>query len=271
MVLDYSSLKVTRERRCQAGDWLEGMCYLAGKLYTVEGWRLNSGSFRRTLAVYSLHNCDDVTLLDTLDLDGYAEEPRINRETGLVYVPCQSSGVWVIRYDGRKLVLVNKLVGVRNARSLAVASIDKLYVCDWESCAVCLLDIPNDKISARIQEPITVSGQMPYSLAVLGDAILVWYGDTKTLVLYRHGVLSTGTVVPRPKGLRSVWGLTTDYYSNFLLADDDSRTIFVVDLHGNMTHAIPVPGDKEPWDCTVVDRELWVGCLHGNILAMAAQ
>ncbi len=47
--------------------------------------------------------------------------------------------------------------------------------------------------------------------------------------------------------------------------------MYVLDISGNHTHAIPIPGDRVPWDCTVVGGQLWVGCINGDIIVMSSQ
>ncbi len=96
------------------------------------------------------------------------------------------------------------------------------------------------------------------------------YGDDD-LVTYQHGVPTYGKVLPRPQGLRSVTALTTDNHSSFLLVDDDSHIVYVLDISDNLIYTIPIPGDRWPQDCTVVGGQLWVGCYNGNIIVMSSQ
>ena len=245
------------------------MCYYSGRLYTVEE-RKEGGP--HTLAVYSITDQDTVTLLHALDLHmhGSPQSPRVDHRSGWVYIPCKSSGVYVVRYDGSKLVLVAMLKCVRQAESLAVVSTNTLYVCDRDSKTVWLVDVAQDRIIARLQPPGEVIGVDLYNIAVLGDTVLVEYGGP-TLVLYRHGVPTPGKLVPKPQGLDSVWGLITDHHSSFLVTDYWSSTVSILNISGNLTHTIPTPGNREPVDCTVVGRQLWVGCFNGNIIAMSSQ
>ncbi len=264
---------MTREHRIQGGDKVYGMCYHSGRLYTVEE-RWEDGSDRHRLAVYSVTDQDTVTLLDTLDLEGYASHPRVDRQSGRVYIPCEDHGVCVVRYDGSKLVPVTTLRCVGEAgrlHGLAVVSTDTLYVCDMDSRTVCLIDVSQDRVTHRLQRPWEVRGktlQIMQIIAVLGDTVLVGY--TSNLVIYRHGVPTPRKVIPRPQGLRNVLGLTTDHHSSFLLCDG-SMYVYVLDISGNLTHTIPIPGYRKPQDCTVVGEQLWVGCSNGDIIVMSSQ
>ncbi len=242
------------------------MCYDNWRLYTVEE-RKEDESYR--LAVYSVTDQDTVTLLHTLDLEGDAWDPRVDRQSGQVYIPCQSRGVCVVSYDGSKLVPVTTLRCVGRADSLAVVSTNTLYVCDRVSGTVYLVDVTQDRVTATLQPPQEVRGKEPHYIAVLGDTILVGYGYN--LVIYRHGVPTPGKLIPRPQGLESVTGLTTDHHSSFLASDAESDTVYVLDVGGNLTHTIPIPGDRKPGDCTVVGGQLWVGCWNGHIIVMSSQ
>ncbi len=268
--VDYGSLKVTREHRIQAGDRVVGMCYHSGRLYTVE----RPGEDRSCrLAVYSVTGQDTVTLLDTLDLEGDADDLRADHQNGQVYIPCTSSGVCVVRYDGSKLVPVTTLRCVRYAHSLAVVSADTLYVCDWNSKTVCLVDVTQDRVTARLQPPQEVRDEGPHKIAVLGDTILVRYGRTDNLVMviYRHGVSTSGKLISRLQGLQTVNALPTDHHSSFLLCDMYSKSVYVLDISGNLTHTVPIPGDMEVYDCTVVGGQLWVGGNTRDIIVMSSQ
>ena len=253
----------------QAGDWVLGMCYHSGRLYTVE--RHGKDRSAVTLAVYGVSDQETVTLLDTLDLEGLARDPRVDRQSGRVYIPCLDLGVCVVRYDGSKLLPDTTLRCVGDADSLAVVSTDTLYVGDRVSYTVCLVDVTQDRVTARLQPPREVSGETVYRIAVLGDTVLVVYKFSNNLVIYRHGVPTPGKVIPRPQGLENVNALTTDHHSSFLLCDDESRSVYVLDISGNHTHTILMPGDGTPWDCTVVGGQLWVGSNTRDIIVMSSQ
>ncbi len=224
------------------------------------------------MAVYTVTDQDTVTLMGILDLEGtYIWQPRVDLQSGLVYIPCGSNGVSVVKYDGSKLVSVTTLRCVAKAVSLAVVSPDSLYVCDGDSETICLVDVTQDKVTARLQAPQGVVRGSPCHIAVLGDTILVAYGG-EDLVLYRHGVPTLGQLLPRPQGLVFVHGLTTDHHSNFLLMDRSINTVNVLDISGNLTHTIPISGYRAPWDCTVVEDQLWLACdYNGDIIVMSSQ
>ncbi len=263
MPVEYGGLKVAREHRIQAGDEIVGMCHYRGRLYTIE-FRREAWSYR--LAVYSVNDKDTVTLLDVLDMLGDAREPRIDRRSGQVYVPCETRGVSIVRYDGSKLVPVTSLRCVGKVASLAVIPCTStLYVSDRENYAVSIVDVDQDRVTKIVHGLKEVRGDSPNHIAVLGDTVLLVYED-EHLVIYQHNVPSSGKVIPWPQGLRSVWSLTTDDHFSFLLTCSDSHTIYVLDFAGNLTHTIPIPGDREPRACTVMGGQLWVGCDNGDIV-----
>ncbi len=261
--VDYSNLKVTQEHRIQAEGHLRGMCYFRGRLYIVERYR--------RLAVYSVTNQNTVTLLDTLDLNA-AGHPRVDHQSGRVYIPCEGRGVCVVRYDGSKLVLVTTLRCVEVANALAIVSPDTLYVGDWQHCTVFLVDVTKDRVRDRLQIPQRIARHSLMYLAFLGDTVLLnFYRDGKlVLCTYRHSVPTPCKVLHSPDKLQYVSGLTTDHQSSFLATDGTTRTVYVLGVSGSLTHTIPVPGDREPWDCTVVEGQLWVGCNKG-VIVMSSQ
>ncbi len=199
-----------------------------------------------------------VTLLDILDLDMLerdASYPRVDHQSGWVYIPCMSS-VCVVWYDGSKLVPVTTLRCVRYPVRLAVVSRDTLYVSDRYSRTVCLVDVTQDRVTARLHPPPEVMYQRPNNIAVLEETVLVEYYGGK-LVIYRHGGPTPGTVIPWPQGLNYVSGLTSDH-SSFLLCDNVSRSVYVLDVSGTHTHTISMSDNRRPLDCTVVGGQLWV-------------
>ncbi len=242
------------------------MCYFSGRLYTTER-RDDASDIEHRLAVYSVTDQDTVTLLDTLDLEESSMPPRVDQQSGRVYISCKPKGIYVVRYDGSKLVPITTLRCVEKARALAVVSPDSLYVCDYGSHTLCLVDVTHDRVTTRLQNP---NHSSPYHIAVLGDMVLAWYvnGD---LVLHRHGVSTPGKLLLKPQGLPEILSLTTDHHSSFLLVDGDSNILLVLDISGNLTHTISIPGDRDPWDCIVVGGQLWVGCANGDIIVMSSQ
>ncbi len=218
--------------------------------------------------MYSVTAEDTVTLLDTLDMEGYGREFCVDRQSGQVYISSDASGVHLVRYDGSKLVPLTTLKCVRKAVSLAMVTSDNLYVCDWVTKTVCRVDVTQDRVTARLQTPPEVANELPSQIAVLGDTVLVVYVDL-SLVIYHHSVHTPGELLARPQGLKSVFGLTTDHHFTFLLCDGSSRSVSVLDVSGNLTHTISVPGYKQPRYCTMVRDQLWVGCDNGDIVVMS--
>ncbi len=162
---------------------------------------------RYILAAYSVTN--GVTLLDIMDLEGDANEPRVDRHSGQVYIPCKSHGVCVVRYDGCKLVPVRTLKCVGRAYTLAVVSSDILYVCDLDRETVFLVNVTQDRITARLEEPREVKGarpkNVPCRVAVLGDTLVVVYTGPR-LVTYQHSVPTPGKLLPLAPGTgHCVW------------------------------------------------------------------
>ncbi len=267
--VDYDSMQVTRIHSIQTVWQIFGMCYFSGMLYTTEK-RNETLSVEYRLAVYSVTVQDTVTPLDTLDLVEALWAPRIDHHNGRLYFSCKSRGICVVKYDGSKLVLITTLACVGWPGDLALVSPYTLYVCDLDSHIVCLVDVIQDRVTARLQKPTEMRYSIPWSIAVLGDTVLVGYINDN-LLIYRHGVPTPGKSLPKPLGLKNAISLTTDHHSSFLLVGTDSKYLFVLDISGNVTHTISIPGDRKPCDCTVVGEQLWVGCLSGDIIAMSSQ
>ena len=236
------------------------MCFFNGLLYIVGGGNVYTVSvYKKDHFVQLAFNEQDPAIMTN-----GPGEPRVDQTTAHLYIPCGVCGVYVHRYKDCRLVTLKQLKCVENAVSLAIVSSDTLYVCDYHSKTICLVDVTKDSVTERLQPPPEVSGWQPEHVAILGDTVLVSYTGLK-LVIYRHGVRTPGRLLPRPQGLQSVYGLTTDYRSSFLVTDTISHTVCVLDITGNLTYTIPIPGDRWPWNCTVVGRQLWVGCADGSI------
>ena len=266
---------VTQVHRNKGAGWIVGICYSSGRIYTTEMWK-EAGSTRTLLAVYSVTlDKDTVTLLDTLDLEGAnmnAYYPRMDHQNGKVYIPCATHGICVVRYNGSKLVRIATLSGVVKAMNLSVVSPDTLYVCDWHSHTVCLLDVSQDRVIARLRTPgeLGLTGTVPDKTAVLGDTVLVGHLGY-SLAIYRHGVYTPGKLLTLPQRLDNVYDITTDNHFSFLVACkfSDRDTVLVFDTNGNVIHTIPIPGDTKPVACTVVGGELWVAYLNGKISVLS--
>ncbi len=265
---------MTRIHNIQAGHDIVGMCYFSGRLYTTEscGDIDEVGDDRYRVAVYSVNDQENVTLLDTLDLEVLPIRLCIDRQSGQIYFSSEYRGIYVMRYDCSKLVTITTLRCVKSPLDLAVVSPDILYVCDSYSDTVCLVDVTRDRIITRLQHPEdALTAPYPFTIAVVGDRVLVGY-QNDSLFIYRHGVTTPDTALPslHLQGLEFITSLTTDHHSSFLLVDEASNTLFVLDISGNVTHTISVPGNGKPGDCTVVEGQLWFACENGNIIVMSS-
>ncbi len=273
--VDYCGLEVTERRRItQAGYWLEGLCYSNGALYVGDRREVKSGGHSYSLAVYFVQS-GDITLLDRLELGtGYwwPLSPRVDRHSRRVFVACGDSGVTVARLDGDRLVRERTLTCVRDAVSVDVMSADTAYVGDRDSHNVCVVDVRNDRITSTLETPDSVKGKTPYSLAVLGDSVMVRYGyPNTTLVVYSHGSHGLVRVIPNPGGLQFVSAVSTDCHSNFLVTDIRTESVFVMDASGNLRHSVNISAGSGPVDSAVVNRQLWAGCDNGNVVIMSSK
>ncbi len=261
---------MTGKNRIRTDGWMQGMCYFSGKLYIGTGG---------TLQVYNVDNQDNITLLDTLHMPGL-KHPRVDHQSGRVYIPYRGHGILVVKYDGSKLLRVRTMRCVQDVSSLAMVSPDTLYVCDNNSETVCLVDVTTDRVTQRLQRPQRVPQYQDNYVAFLGETLLVYHKNpsrptlssrlTMKLVIYRHGASTPGKVIPNPQGMDLVNRLTTDNHSSFLLIHSFKRSVYVLDISGDVTHTIPIITDSEPVACTVVRGKLWVGCSNGDIIVMSS-
>ncbi len=257
------------------GDRLLGLCYRDGNLYTAEA-HVELHRIRGSLAVYQVDS-GSLTLLDRLELGvtGWGEVwsvcPRVERDGPLVFIPCVGIGVTVARLAGDRLVRERTLRCVKRPESVDVMSRDIVYVCDWHSYNVRVVDVRNDRIASTLETPDTVrKGDWPRRLAVLGDSVLVGYDETHTLVVYRHGSPTPVRMIPRPGGLEYVSAINTDFYSHFIITDQYTNTVFVVDLTGKLRHKVNIDTGSVTRDCAVINRQLWVACEGGDIVLMSS-
>ncbi len=266
-------------REIQAGYSLQGLCYSEGRLFVAEWQQVESGRARYSLAVYQVHrDSGDLTLLDRMELwtGGLSWSvsmcPRVDRHIQRVFVPSADSGVTVAHLDNDRLVRGRTLTCVRVARSVDVMSPDIVYVVDGSSRSVCVVDVRDDKIVSTLEKPETVNNELPRSLAVLSDSVMVSYGASDhTLVVYSHASPTPVRVIPRPGRLQEVIAASTDWQSNFLLTEYKTKSVFVMDTSGNVHHTVNIDTDRWPRDCAVVNRQLWVGCLNGDIIIMSSE
>ncbi len=271
--MDYRGLAVTgRSRVTQAGYELVGLCYSEDRLYMVERPE-ESDRYNYKLAVYRVQSdSGHITRLDTLTGLGkgdWSQCPRVDRHSRRVFIPCWDSGLTVARLDGDRLVRERTLPCVRYAVSVDFMSPDTLYVGDRASGQVHVLDVRNDRPRSRLRKPFAAKDKRPYRLAVLGDSVMVGYGNS-ILVVYRHGSPDPVRVMSYPGGLEEVTSVSTDFHSNFIVTDRGKKSVFVVDASGKLRHTLNIGTDSWTVDCAVVNRQLWLGCLDGDIVIMSS-
>ncbi len=195
--------------------------------------------------------------------------PHVDRLSQQVFVPCWGNGVTVARLDSERLEREGTLTCVRFTFSVDVMSPNTIFVCEASSDSVYVVDVRNDRLISRLETPDTVRGKMPYRLSVLGDSVIVDYGDTvHTLVVYRHG--GPARVIPHPGGLKVVTPVSTDWQRHFLLTDYGNKSVFVMDASGKLHHTVNIDTVSELRDCAVINRKLWVGCGNGDIVIMSS-
>ncbi len=141
-----------KHRVLQDGDgyWLYGLCCDDNKLYCVE-WRVEDGVYAHWLALYSINEAvygstTPFMLLSRVKISSATMDccPRADR-THRVYVPRCEAGVLIFRSEGGRLLPArDPLTCVQDARNVAVYTADRLYVCDWASKSVCLVNVATD-------------------------------------------------------------------------------------------------------------------------------
>ncbi len=266
----------------QPGYMLYGLCYCDSKLCVVDG----CGDTRHTLrlAVYKVEDDDHTARtplseieIGTIDLEQsdfplgvYAFPPRIERYSQRLFVPFPGSGVTVAHLRGEDLVKEKTLSCVKGAVSVDPMSPDIAYVCDWDKACVHAVDVTQDKILHTLESlPGELMDRRPYRIAVLGESILVGY-DQAALAVYHHGSLAPVRVIPQLDKLQWVSTISTESGGHFLITDDEENCVFVLDVKGELRHRVNVcTKDSAIRDCVVVNRQLWVGCEHSNIIIMS--
>ena len=154
---------------------------------------------------------------------------------------------------------------VAYALCVDIMSPDTAYVGDIDG-SVYVVDLTHDTIKATLEVASAVEARSLCGVTVLGDRVLVGYPHT--LVIYRHGSLRHIKAVPSPGRMTSV---TTDRQHYYLLTHGDTNTVSVVDVDGNLCHTVSIDSDSKIADCTVVNRQLWVGCGNGAIVIMSSR
>lgn len=232
---------------------LTGLCYDDNKLYCL-GWQGNSPHW---LAVYETDATEDgsLRLLGSAWVGDVPTDcrPRVD-SFHRVYVPCHTAGVRVFHYQNGSLLPAREpLRCVWTAISIAVNTLDTVYVCNWEPISVCVVSVSADTVIRQLERPAQVPA--PRHIAVLGETALVCYGDN-TLVLYDSNSLTSDQVLRTPEGLEEVTSVTTDSFSSSFLVTD-RRAVFVLDDKG-LWHRI-YTGDYGLVDCVVAQSQLWLG------------
>ncbi len=235
---------------------VKNMCFHDGYLYTSDFDAEERDYTGSKVSVYSGINEDNLILLDTLDTEGAIGKPSVDQHTGKVYLPNSGRGVCVVRYDGSKLIRLATLSCVQYPTTVAVVSTDALYVCDRYEDIVCLVDVNQDRVTAKLEAPRELSSRIPNHIAVLGDTILVSYSGPN-LVIYRHGITTPDKMIPHPEELRSVSALSTDNRQCFLVTEQFENSVYVLDISGKLIRAIPIPVTGAR-DCIVADEQLFV-------------
>ncbi len=272
---DYSNMRETARHRIQQGNELRGLCCYNQRLFTVER---RDGS--DLLCMYWVTG-QGATLLDTVTLKVWTQYPerddwysRVDGHRQEVYIPAGYRGLSVVSWEDNRLTTQRSLECVGWCWGVGVMSSHTLCVCDWGRGSVSVVSVPDDTVTATLGKPEEVRDKKPRKIAVLGDSILVWYED-RNLVVYENGVSSPGTMVNWVAGLQSVWGMSSDGVSRFLVCDGNSKTVFILDASGKLCDKIKVDTGtrvfvrKEVCDSTMVDGKLWVGCYSGDIVVMS--
>ncbi len=265
-----------------------GLCYSGGCLYVAE-WQRTKSCPRKYSFFLAAHlvqgdsgeitpldrlelwtNRGDLTLLELDRLERWASAcPRVERHSQQVFVPCRGSGVVVAHLDGDRLVRKRTLACVKKACSVDVMSQDTVYVCDYDTKRVCVVDVRDDSITSMLETPDKVRHDLPNSLAVLGSSVMVGY-KYGTVVVYHHGSLAPVRVISHIGELDCVSAVSTDCQQHFLVTDSFSKFVYILDASGNVRHQIKMVYDTwvrpHPVDCAVVNKELWVGSLNGYII-----
>ncbi len=188
-----------------------------------------------------------------------------------VYIPRdEDRGALVFSWGDNRLTPQPTLECVGKCGSVGVMSPHALYVCDRDSGSGSVVSVTNDTVTAKLSKPEELRDKKPDETAVLGNSVLVEY-ESDNLVVYENGVFSPCTMVPRPAGLQSVWGMSSDGVSRFLIYDRRSNAVFTLDDSGKLCDQINIDTDSGVFDCAVGGGNLWVGCGNGDIVVLSPQ
>ncbi len=194
---------MTRECHVPLYAFLFGLCCEDTKLYCVERYREDR---RCCLTVCDINGTLDGRLkaLDRVEVRGADLHcrPRIDTISHRLYVPCETDGVRIFHCEG-DLTAMGKLTCVKDARSVAVYKTNQVFVCDSATRSVYLVSVSQDRVMRRLDKPQQVGDTEPRHVSVLGETVLVCYGDN-TLVTYRSDSSTSDQVLQTPKGLEEV-------------------------------------------------------------------
>ncbi len=219
--------------------------------------------------------------------------PRVERNSRRVFVPLGLFGVVVARLGAGTLVRETTLTCVKGAYSVHAVSPDTIYalhvvhpIKSTLRHAACVVNTREDRQMLQLQKPDTVGRAIPSAVAVLGDNVMVAYTTYVTensvldnsgiselplpgdLVIYRHLHPEPVRVIPWPGGLRHLSAISTDCQSHFLLTDM-TKSVFVMDVNGNLRHRVSIDSKYPAIDCAVVNRQLWVGFENSHIVTLS--
>ncbi len=252
------------------------------------------------LAVYQLNSVSgSLILMDSMEVErnqpslflvvilgGHFRSPSIDRHSHRVFLPVRD-GVLVARLEGDKLVKERILHSGNDVYDLVVIPLHTLYVSDWHSGAVSIIDGIHDTVTATLKTPVlTRPGMIPYHLAVQGDNVVVFYGEDMiaalksksvisgyfSVVVYRHGSLTPIRILHSPDSPAEVllpYLFTADSEGHVLLIK--KKSVIVINTNVcRISQEINVNTDSAISGCTVVNRQLWVGCKNGDIVIMSS-
>ncbi len=269
---------------------MDGLCHSEGFLFTGERQKKTTDSYMFSLAVYQVKsNSGDITLLDRLDLwEGklWSVRPRVELHSRRVFIPNPGTnkGVTVVHLENGRLVKHRPLTCARSACCVDVMSPRTLYACDSRKAYA--VDIADDKITLELEKPGEKCGRLD-SLAVLGKSVIVCYRNMRKDIaaVYRDGSSNPIKIILREHGeephahpgeLHPVYTASTDRHRHFIVTDDATDYVFVIDISGKLLHTVNIDTESTEQtikrvDCAVVNQQLWLGYNNGDIGIMSSQ
>ncbi len=214
-----------------------------------------------------------LTLLDQMEvkcLNMYRRcRPRVD-SSHRVYVPCGSSGVSVFRCQDRRLLpAMDPLKCVGNASSVCSSTANTVFVCDWDTKYVCLVNVSTDTVVRQLLRPAQSDrlSRYPEHVSVLGQMVLVCYANN-ILVTYHRDSTTPSRVAQTPEGLRKVTSIATDNLSSGVLVTW-LPSVFVFDDKG-LWHKVYT---RTLYICDIgMDQSLlWLGYFPRDIAILTSQ